>query len=502
MTKDNYEMAPPKESRPLVDMTMHGMRVNIPNVAQYILENNDFNFKTVWHKSGETVYAWNGKIYLPNGKEIIKTEVERLTHIYCKASDATEVFEKIKRKTATDKSEFNVDERYINLNNGIYDLEEKKLIPHNPKFLFKHFIPVNFNKESDCPNFKKFLEEALYPDDIPVMQEFYGFCLYRNYFIKKGLICHGQPDTGKTLNQKVLIKFIGEENKAGLSLQKISSNNNFAKIALKDKHLNAFDDLSSEDLSDGGGFKLATGGGYISAEEKFGDTCEFMSYAKQFFCCNKIPPVKDNNDPAYFNRWIVIQFDNVPEKIDTKLYEKLTTEEELSGILNWALDGLYRLLKNNQFSYNKNAEQIKIMMERSGNPLASFVQDVLIKKEDGEISKEDMYQVYCDYLKDKDVVRLSKEQLGRRLPQTINYIQSKRDAKERFWSGVAIRSEFMKKLEEIKNSSHNQADINQFDKKDTIFNNQYKDIVYPIRFSEKSLKCHKEDINKIMEDLE
>jgi len=62
------------------------------------------------------------------------------------------------------------------------------------------------------------------------------------------------------------------------------------------------------------------------------------------------------------------------------LYNKLTTETELSGILSWALGGLHRLLKIGKFSYNKSKEQIKLLMERSGNPLASFVQDILIKK--------------------------------------------------------------------------------------------------------------------------
>jgi putative DNA primase/helicase len=489
--------------------TKYGIKVHIPNATKYIMNNFDFNFKTVWHKAGETVYSWNGKLYNASGKEIIKTKLEELTSIHCRSTDATEVFEKIKRKTATPKEAFDVDRRYINFSNGVYDIFERKLVSHNPSFLFRNILELVYDPTKDCPTFKKFITEAMYPEDIPVMQEFYGFCLFRNYFIKKGAICVGPKDTGKTLNQKVLIKFVGEENKCGLSLQKISSGNNFAKIAMKDKLLNAYDDLSSEDLGDGGGFKLATGGGFISAEEKFGDTCEFKSFAKQFFCCNKIPPVKDNNDPAYYDRWLIFQFDNVPDKIDPFLFEKMTTQDELSGILNWALEGLGRLLQNSVFSYKKDADQIKVIMERSGNVLGPFVQDVLVKDENSEITKEAMYELYSEYMKDKDFQKLSKEQLGRRLGQVANFIQSKRDSDNRYWKGAKVSQKYEnvlnKFLQSIKNDNNDTLDTsskfigNIGKNKNT---NEISDSPYKDMLCEKASQVSPTELKGLMEDME
>jgi len=447
--KKIVQMAKSKQEA-LIIKGKYGEKVNIPVATQYVLNNYDYHFKTIWGKGTESVYAWDGKRYKPNGKEIIKTKVELLTQAHCTSKDADEVYNKIKRKTSVTREVFeNIPLRYINLENGVFDLVEKKLIPHNPDKFFRTIIPVDYNPDAGCPMFLKFMEEILYPEDIPVMQEFYGFCLYREYFIKKGMICYGPKDTGKTLNLKILIKFIGEHNKCGLSLQKISSSDKFSKMALKDKFLNAYDDLSSEDLADGGGFKLATGGGYISAEEKFGESCEFRSYGKQFFCCNKIPPVKDNNDPAYFDRWIPIRFENIAENLDPFLYEKLTTPEEMSGILNWALEGLYRLLENKKFSYNRSAEQIKLIMERSGNSLSSFVQDVLIMDLNSKISKEAMFELYLEYMKDKtDFPKLSKEQLGRRLGKTATFITDKRD-KERYWGNVSVNHKYQDLLKII-----------------------------------------------------
>jgi len=423
-------------------------KVSIPKVTDYILKNYNFNFKTLYGMKGEIVWAWEDGCYSPNGREIIKTLIENLLKGKSTNHYVNEIFEKIKRKTNLSQKEFeNIPLKYINLKNGVYNIETKKLNSHNPNLYFKTKIPVIYNPKTKCPKFQKFLDQTLYKDDIKVLQEWFGFCLYRNYFIKKGLIGVGETDTAKTLLLNVLIRFIGEENKCGLSLQKISSNDKFSKMALKDKLLNCYDDLSSQDLADGGGFKIATGGGFITAEQKFGDTYEFKSFAKQMYECNKVPPIKDNDDPAYFSRWMYLKHDNqIPKnKQDNFLYNKLTTETELSGILSWALGGLHRLLKIGKFSYNKSKEQIKLLMERSGNPLASFVQDILIKNPDAKITKEQMFEVYSIYVDEEKLPRLSKEQLGRRLGSVATFLLAKAGKKKRYWRGAEINAEFVKK---------------------------------------------------------
>lgn len=122
---------------------------------------------------------------------------------------------------------------------------------------------------------------------------------------------------------------------------------------------------------------------------------------------------------------------------DKFLLNKLTTKEELSGLLNYSLKGLKRLLDKGMFSYKKNSSEIKKIMERHSNSLAAFVQDVLIEKEGNRISKDDMFNIYSIYVKDKKLSKLSKSQLGRRLPNYAPYILAKID-KIRFWDNVDI----------------------------------------------------------------
>jgi len=420
--------------------------VDIEKVAYHLIETH--NIKTWFGKRFDYSHTFDGRIFNNDTRAIIKVEVEKLLGVYCKKNIVEEIFEKVKRKTKVNREDFEKDDRnFLNLENGVWDLKEKRLLPHDPKYNFQTYIPQTYNENAKCKIWMKFISETLYPEDIPVIQEWFGFMMYREYFLKKMLICEGPTDTGKSVLMDTGIKFIGENNKTGISLQKISSGSDFTKLSLKNKLLNAYDDLSSKDLNDGGAIKVATGGGYISGEEKFGEYQQFRSYAKQWYNANKCPPIKDNDDLAYFGRNMMMKCDNVPEKLDPFLRKKLWTNEEMSGILNWALEGLYRLLENGKFSYNKTPEEVKQLMESSSCPLVAFSSDVLEKEDGYVISKDDMFKVYSEWCEKNNKPRLSKEMLGRNFTKYCPYIIAAKQ-KKNIWKNARFRGnwgDFIKK---------------------------------------------------------
>ncbi len=417
-------------------------KVLVTKVVDYLL--TKFVFKTIYGKRDETIFLFEDGIYTLRGRELIKTKTEEILGENCSNYISKEIIEKIKRKTAIDIDDFNnIPINLICLKNGLFDLKENKLKIFDSKYYFKNRIPINYNPEEKIEKILKFFEEVCYPEDLPVIQEWFGFCLYRRYFIKKAIILFGEKNTGKTVLLNILIKFLGEKNISGISLHRIASKDKFALSSLKDKFSNVYDDLSSDDLKDLGGFKIATGGGYITAEHKFGDSFQFVTYAKNIFATNMIPNVKDINDDAYYERWIPLCFDNQiqEDKQNNFLFESITSEKEMSGLLNWSLIGLKRLLKKGKFSYQKDSKEIKKLMNRQNNPLISFVEEVLIQEDGNKITKEMMFLVYSKWCQNKKVPRLSKEQLGRNLAKNTNYLIAK-GGKERIWENVRIISEY------------------------------------------------------------
>ena len=396
------------------------------DIAAHLIKK--YYVKTISGKKLREVFVYREGVYVP-GEDILRKEVQELLEELCTTHYSKEIIEIVKNRTVMDRKEFSVDKNLANLNNGVLDIGTGEIAPHNPEHLFFSKIPINYDKSADCPKIKRFLAGIFIQDEnkIQIIQEWLGYALYREYFIKKAIIFVGEGNTGKTTLISLSTAFIGKENISSASLQQICSDK-FAVAQLYTKHLNICDELSFSNVKDGGKFKIVTGGGIIAGEYKFGDQFVFENYAKLTFACNKIPDVKDANDDAYFSRWIVIQFNKVftDEEQDKQLIHKLTTAEELSGLLNFVLEGLKRLLKKQGISYHKDPDQIKSEMLRSGSPVANFAYDCLEREDNAWISKENMHATFIEYTRSNDFPADPIEEFGRKLPKYADYLFSSR----------------------------------------------------------------------------
>ena len=387
------------------------------DMAKYLIEK--YHVKTIGEKIRE-IYVYKEGVYV-SGLNILRAKIQEILEENASIQNKNNIIETIKDLTSTDREDFCVDIDLINLNNGIYNIKTREFISHNHEYLFFTKIPVDYDPSVSCPVVNNFLKEILPEADIDIIIEWFGYCLYRRYFIKKSIIFVGERDTGKSTLIKLYGRFIGKENCSGISLQKLVSDK-FASSQLYNKHINIYDDLSFKDIADNGGFKIATGGGIISGEKKFGEQFQFENYSKLTFACNKIPDVKDTNDDAYFSRWIIIPFLAEIKKVDKFLTDKITTKEELSGLLNLAIAGLINVLDKQDFSYAKTPNEVKIEMLLSGSMVANFVQDRLEESHESWVSKEDIYEECIRYAQAEGLPTITKALLGRKLPDHSGYI--------------------------------------------------------------------------------
>src|SRR3989304_462432 len=202
-------------------------------IAQYLVQ--EYCIKTMDTRERNT-YIFRGGYYVP-AINFLKGEVEEILGSLSGGNTKNEIISKAQDMTLVERDIFNPPTNLINLKNGVFNITTKELLSHSPDYNFLTQIPVEYKPEADCPAIKKFLGEVLYPEDIPVMQEFLGFTLIRRYFIKKAVILCGERDTGKTTLLNIIEAFIGKDNISGVSLQKIGSDK-FATAALYQKYLN------------------------------------------------------------------------------------------------------------------------------------------------------------------------------------------------------------------------------------------------------------------------
>jgi P4 family phage/plasmid primase-like protien len=376
-------------------------------------------------------YFWDDGVYLPNGENSVSGQVEEACEECGLRRIATrrligEIIGHVQRSTYRDRNEFDSNARVLNLKNGVLDLETLEFRSHDPSILTTVQLPVKYDATADCPNFKTFLKQVAYDEDIPVLQEFFGYCLWKDYLIHKALMLVGGGRNGKSTLLRVLKAILGNSNIASRSLQDFE-NRRFSTADLYGKLANIYSDPPDAALNRTGTFKMLTGGDPISAEFKFKNSFNFVNYAKLIFSCNKIPRAEDDTI-AFFARWILITFPNTFEGPNEKkdLINELTTEEELSGIFNWALEGLIRLHTNKwTFSYSKSTEEVRKEYVRKSDPIGAFAMDCLAQKPDGQITKPDLYNAFRKYCLQTRLPVTSQDAFFKKLPQHVTYAEKR-----------------------------------------------------------------------------
>lgn len=363
----------------------------VPDKLAKVIMKNDI-YRTN-RDSGEMYYYRKG-VYASGGDMRIKSMCKRFMEALLNRNYAEETVFSIKTYTSEEPEEFEEDANWICLKNGLYNIETKDFIKHTPKIVCFSKLPVDFKPEAKCETFLKFLKEILEENDIITIQEFFGYCLYKKYHIAKALMLTGAGANGKSTLLDVLVAMLGRDNTESISMQQLEENK-FTKARLFGKLANICADLQATDLEEVGTFKSLTGGDLITGEKKYGGFVKFKNFAKMLFACNQIPTASEESD-AFFRRWIVIQFPNQFEgdKADPTLINKLTTEDELAGIFNWSLEGLYKLLTNKLFTNAKTFEASKKEYMMLANPTAYFFREECEVEWGDHIFKDEFYKQF------------------------------------------------------------------------------------------------------------
>jgi putative DNA primase/helicase len=234
----------------------------------------------------------------------------------------------------------------------------------------------------------------------------------------KAVICCGKGDNGKGTLIKLFEQFLGDQNVSHASIQELN-NDRFAIADLHGKSANLCADLKAEKLTNTGTFKMLVSGDTIRAQKEHGQPFDFRDIAKLIFSANEIPESNDQTY-AYFKRWIVLLFDKIflGEDKDTNLIEKLTTEEELSGLLNLAIIALKQLIKDNGFVHVDNVHY----MQKEYNQNATTIEDFLTNKcridltdIDNHTICRDVYHSYVRHCKGSNKLPVSDNVFGSHL---------------------------------------------------------------------------------------
>jgi len=104
--------------------------------------------------------------------------------------------------------------KLISLENGLFHLEDKVLIPHSIGFFTQNSLPFAYDPSAKCPVWDAFLK-SVWEDDIEsinTLQEMFGYILSGDTRQQKFFNIIGPRRSGKGTINKVLVSLLGQHN--------------------------------------------------------------------------------------------------------------------------------------------------------------------------------------------------------------------------------------------------------------------------------------------------
>nr|MDO8082855.1 phage/plasmid primase, P4 family [Candidatus Freyarchaeota archaeon] len=369
----------------------------------------------------DTYYYSNG-IYVKNAEAIIKDYCARVLGEEYLIHYVNEVINYIKDSTILffeTRKEIKEPINLVPLKNGILNIDTYALLQYDPKYRFFSKLPLEFKPGAECPKFLKWLREVQPEENILLIQEIFGYLLYRTYDFQFFFIFVGKKWNGKTTLVKIMSRFLGEGNWVALSWGDLEFNR-FAKAELFEKWANLDVELSGHLLKNADILKKLTGQDPIQGEVKYSRPFWFENYAKIIMATNKLPHLDDSvdYDEAFFRRVVLINFpfEFPPEKARPQEELLKELEPEFPGILNWALEGLKRLRKNRKPSYELDIDATMAKWHKLTSSIAYFAELLEYDPQAEPISNSFLWHLFLAFCENEKISTVTQGIFTKKLP--------------------------------------------------------------------------------------
>lgn len=306
--------------------------------------------------------------------------------------------------------QLDVNDYILNIQNGTLDLSGDKPIfmEHSPDMLLSKICNVNYEPGAKREVWEKFINEIMQNDKskIEYLQKIAGLSLTGNTSEETAFILYGSTTrNGKSTFCETLIYLLGDYALTMRPETLATKQNTDSRQANGDvarlcgcRFVNA-SEPPKRMLFDTALLKSLLGRDSITARFLHQREFEFIPKFKLVINTNYLPVITD--DTIFSSgRLNVVSFDRhfEPHEQDKHLKDKLRRKEELSGILNWCLEGL-RLYRKDGLKAPEAVQKATNAYRADSDKIGNFINECL-KKTDTNSKAKEIYDCYVKWCSD------------------------------------------------------------------------------------------------------
>ena len=332
--------------------------------------------------------------------------------------------------------------------NGLLDVASQQLLPHTPLYFGQVAVPFPYDPNAPAPaKWLDFLDE-LWPDEpdaTDVLGEWFGYVISGRLDLHKIFVMVGPTRSGKGVIARIETALIGKRNVCGPTLNSFGSE--FGLQPLLGKSLALISDARS-----GGGKNSSvvverllsiSGEDTLTVNRKYREPMTGKLPVRLHIISNELPRLGDASSAIVGRLVLLLTTRSWLNKENYGLETELRTE--LTGILNWSLEGLRRLTLDNENHFTRfaAADEAITTMQDLASPVGAFVRERCKLGADDEIAVDDLYGAYKSWCELSEYPKSPKAHFGRDLRAACPSVRKRRprDGSRRHfvYAGVRLR---------------------------------------------------------------
>lgn len=305
-------------------------------------------------------------------------------------------------------NDFDRHKHLLNCQNGTFNLKTMTLQPHSPGDYLTKISGAQYHPGVHCERWDAFILEVMQGDvDIArFLQKAFGYCLSGDTVLECFFILHGSTTrNGKTTACETVTHILGEyarnaqpETLARRARDGSSPSPDIARLKGA-RFVNMPEPERGLELN-AALIKQLTGGDTYTGRYLHENPVEFTPEFKIFINTNHLPRTGD--DTVFSSERVkLIPFDRhfSPQEQDTGLKALFRQAENMSGILNWLIEG-YRLLRAEGLTVPRRVLQATREYRQESDVVGTFLTDTLTVTDGARVQTVALYRRYTDWAKE------------------------------------------------------------------------------------------------------